>query len=97
MSIEIELALIDLSLADMPSKMHVLSNDYVIEDRASNGWGVVVRYTRDNSSEDVDAFVVDFLKGLTDLEAFIAEMKSVLSIAIYTENVGYTLHLNSFE
>ncbi len=96
MSVEIELAMFDVPEKDLPSQAKALSNNCIIEDRSSSGWGTVIRYLKEGAPDKVDDLVIAFLSELNGLKNFITERNAILRVAIYTDSVGYTLRLNSF-
>jgi hypothetical protein len=88
---DIELALLSPG-ANWQQVEAALSGSYALEDRRSNGWGLVAR-APSPQGDSLDTQLDAFLAGLVGSERLLAQCQPVLRIAVFSSNYSCTVLL----
>ena len=94
---DIELALTHCSEGDVEALTNLLSEGYEIDDRSSNGWGLVVHSDLEGNMGSFDEQISDFLLGVMPIRKFIEKSPSVLRVAIFNKKATCTIDIGNFE
>ncbi len=96
-SFDLELVLIDYPVDRISSLSNALPQDFSVESRIDKGWGAVISLVDDGNQAVIDEALGSFLQSLSGILDEIKSHKAILRVAIYTDAVGYTLRLKSFD
>ena len=73
-----------------------LPDDFFVEDRSDNGWGLVIRTTQqlsDDFSEAIDAFLEPLTRGL--LAKMVSSHAGILRVGVFYSTCSCTMLLSS--
>jgi hypothetical protein len=96
MQVDIELALLDATVAELEEIQRLLPNDMLAEPRFAQGWGIVISTTQNSSNNPSDA-VDEFLNVLYSLKEIILRHNGVLRVAIFYTTIDCTIRFKSCE
>ncbi|MDR3054184.1 MAG: hypothetical protein LBU53_02105 [Zoogloeaceae bacterium] len=96
MQVEIELALMDATVAELKEIRRILPYGMSAENRSAQGWGIVIS-TGQSSLNNPSDVVDEFLNSLHSLKEIIRRHKSVLRVAIFYTTINCTIRFKSCE
>lgn len=96
MQVDVELALIDASTAELFYFQSKLPVGFYVEDKSDRGWGLVIRTTRE-LPDDFSNAVDTFLEPLSSLAEVIGVYDGLLRIGVFYDTATCTMRLNSYD
>jgi hypothetical protein len=96
MQVDVEIALLDATAAELTRIQLELPQGFQVEDRSDTGWGVVITTSRElpnNFSKAID----DFLTPLSALGDLVRTYAGILRVGVFYGTVNCTIRLESYD